>query len=256
MNYQFLSHPLDTNDPGFPGEPTLTIQPSTRIAAGDAYNSSIVHLFNHFGTHFDAPAHFNPHGRSIAELDINHFIYERPLLVDLPKGKASLVEPADLEPLLPRVKNADCLILRTGLEALRQREPQEYAARGCAFSIDGAQYLLDHAPHLKAVGFDFISLASPSNAEHGVKAHQILLGMYSDAYICIIEDMTLAHIDANRLPAPHHRHAAARARCRQRPSQHPCRTRRLSGAHHANHTPLRPLGGHLRPACLAVRLDR
>ena len=116
MNYQFLSHPLDTNDPGFPGEPTLTIQPSTRIAAGDAYNSSIVHLFNHFGTHFDAPAHFNPHGRSIAELDINHFIYERPLLVDLPKGKASLVEPADLEPLLPRVKNADCLILRTGLE--------------------------------------------------------------------------------------------------------------------------------------------
>ena len=90
-------------------------------------------------------------------------------------------------------------ILRTGLEALRQREPQEYAARGCAFSIDGAQYLLDHAPHLKAVGFDFISLASPSNAAHGVKAHQILLGMYSDAYICIIEDMTLAHIDANRL---------------------------------------------------------
>ena len=81
MNYQFLSHPLDTNDPGFPGEPTLTIQPATRIAEGDAYNSSIVHLFNHFGTHFDAPAHFNPHGRSIAELDISHFIYERPLLI-------------------------------------------------------------------------------------------------------------------------------------------------------------------------------
>ena len=32
-----------------------------------------------------------------------------------------------------------------------------------------------------------------------MKAHQILLGMYSDAYICIIEDMALAHIDANRL---------------------------------------------------------
>ena len=199
MNYQFLSYPLDANDPGFPGEPTLTIQPATRIAAGDAYNSSIVHLFNHFGTHFDAPAHFNPHGRSIAELDIGHFIYERPVLIDLPKGKASLVEPADLEPLMPRVADADCLILRTGLEALRHSEPQEYAARGCAFSIDGAQYLLDHAPHLKAVGFDFISLASPANAAHGVKAHQILLGMYSDAYICIIEDMALAHIDASRL---------------------------------------------------------
>ena len=85
------------------------------------------------------------------------------------------------------------------LEALRKRDPQTYAARGCAFSINAARYLLDHAPHLKAVGFDFISLASPANAAHGVKAHQILLGMYSDAYICIIEDIALAHIDASRL---------------------------------------------------------
>ena len=199
MQYHFLSHPLNVADSGFPGEPTLRIEKSTRIADGDAYNSSILHLFNHFGTHYDAPAHFNPNGPTISELPIEHFIYEHPLLIDLPKGEASLVEPADLEPLMPRVADADCLILRTGLEALRHSEPQEYAARGCAFSIDGAQYLLDHAPHLKAVGFDFISLASPSNAAHGVEAHQILLGMYSDAYICIIEDMALAHIDANHL---------------------------------------------------------
>lgn len=199
MSYEFLSYPLDVNDPGFPGEPTLTIQKSTRIADGDAYNSSILHLFNHFGTHFDAPAHFNPNGQSIAELSIDHFIYERPLLVDLPKGKGSLIEPFDLEPLMSMARDADCLILRTGLEAVRKTNSQEYAANGCAFSIDGAQYLLDHAPHLKAVGFDFISLASPANAEHGVKAHQILLGKFSQNYICIIEDMMLAHIDKERL---------------------------------------------------------
>ena len=100
---------------------------------------------------------------------------------------------------MARAAKADCLILRTGLEALRKRDPQTYAARGCAFSINAAQYLLDHAPHLKAVGFDFISLASPSHPDPGVKAHQILLGMYSKHYICIIEDMALAHIDAYRL---------------------------------------------------------
>lgn len=199
MAYTFLSHPLKVGDPGYPGEPTLRVEKSTRIADGDVYNSSILHLFNHFGTHFDAPAHFNPSGATISELSIEHFIYERPVLADLPKGKGALVEPADIGALLPRIEAADCLILRTGLEALRAAEPQEYAANGCAFSIDGAQYLLDHAPHLKAVGFDFISLASPANAEHGVKAHQILLGAFSDDYICIIEDMALAHLDARRL---------------------------------------------------------
>lgn len=199
MQYHFLSHPLNVADSGFPGEPTLRIEKSTRIADGDAYNSSILHLFNHFGTHYDAPAHFNPNGPTISELPIEHFIYEHPLLIDLPKGEASLIEPADLAPYMARAAKADCLILRTGLETLRKRDPQTYAARGCAFSINAAQYLLDHAPHLKAVGFDFISLASPSHPDHGVKAHQILLGMYSKHYICIIEDMALAHIDAYRL---------------------------------------------------------
>lgn len=199
MAYTFLSHQLKVGDPGFPGEPTLTIEKSTRIADGDVYNSSILHLFNHFGTHFDAPAHFNPKGATISELSIDHFVYERPLLVDLPKGKGSLIEAADIAALLPQLEDADCLILRTGLEALRSAVPQEYAATGCAFSIDAAQYLLDHAPQLKAVGFDFISLASPAHPEHGVKAHQILLGKFSSNYICIIEDMALAHLDGQRL---------------------------------------------------------
>lgn len=199
MKAQFLSYPLDADDPGFPGEPTLTIQPSTRIARGDFYNSSILHLFNHFGTHFDAPKHFVDHGASMVELPVERFIYERPLLVDMPKGRGSLVEPSDLAPLMPDVAGADCLIIRTGLESLRASDPAEYAANGCAFSIDAAQYLIDHAPHLKAVGFDFISLASPANAEHGVRAHQILLGMDSPHFICIIEDMMLAHVDKARL---------------------------------------------------------
>ncbi|MDO4637205.1 MAG: cyclase family protein [Lautropia sp.] len=199
MKAQFLSYPLDVNAPGFPGEPTLTVEYRTRINQGDVYNSSVLHLFNHFGTHFDAPKHFVDHGPSLAELPIERFIYDRPLLVDMPKGKRSLVDPADLEPWMPAVAQADCLIIRTGLEALRASDPVEYAANGCAFSIDAAQYLIDHAPHLKAVGFDFISLASPAHAEHGVRAHQILLGMDTRHFICIIEDMMLAHVDRSRL---------------------------------------------------------
>ncbi|MDH3000581.1 cyclase [Chelonobacter oris] len=199
MQYQLLSYPLDIKDPGFPGEPTLSIENCTDTDKGDAYNSSKIHLFNHFGTHFDAPNHFNPQGKTISELPLEQFIYEKPLLLDIPKNETDLIEPDDISPFLSEIQQADCLIIRTGLEKVRYSNPQNYAAKGCAVSISAAQYLIDHAPNLKAIGFDFISLASPSNPEHGIKAHQIMLGMSNENFICIIEDMKLAHIDQYRL---------------------------------------------------------
>ena len=45
--------------------------------------------------------------------------------------------------------------------------------------------------HLKAVALDFVSLASYSDTEDGDLAHQIMLGMYHDRYICIIEDVNM-----------------------------------------------------------------
>ncbi|HDX1103996.1 TPA: cyclase family protein [Pasteurella multocida] len=199
MNYQLLSYPLDIKDPGFPGEPTLTFESSTSIAEGDVYNSAIIHLFNHFGTHFDAPKHFNPNGLSISELPLSTFIYEKLLLVDIPKAPGTLIEPEDLAPYLTQMQQADSLFIRTGLEQLRQTDPQQYAANGGAVSIQAAKYLIDHASHLKAIGFDFISLASPANPEHGVEAHQVMLGMYKPAFICIIEDMKLSQVNSETL---------------------------------------------------------
>lgn len=199
MRYQLLSHPLDVKDPGFPGEPTLTYDICTSIAQGDAYNSAMVHLFNHFGTHFDAPKHFNPNGLSITELPLTQFIYEKPLLIDVPKLPGSLIEPEDLAPHLTEIQQADCLLIRTGLEQLRSTHPQQYAAEGGAVSIQAAKFLIDQASHLKAIGFDFISLASPANAEHGVEAHQVMLGMYKANFICIIEDMKLSQVNKKGL---------------------------------------------------------
>lgn len=199
MNYQLLSYPLDVKDPGFPGEPTLTYDICTSTGQGDVYNSAIIHLFNHFGTHFDAPKHFNPNGLSITELPLTYFIYEKPLLLDLPKSAGSLIEPEDLAPYLMQLKQADCLLIRTGLEQLRAEDPQQYAANGGAVSIQAAKYLIDHASNLKAIGFDFISLASPANPDHGVEAHQVMLGMYKDNFICIIEDMKLSQLNNKNL---------------------------------------------------------
>ncbi|WP_040976680.1 cyclase family protein [Necropsobacter massiliensis] len=199
MGYQYLSYPLDINDPGFPGEPTLSLETCTSIARGDIYNSSKIHLFNHFGTHFDAPWHFNPNGLTITELPLDQFIYNHPLLLDIAKCQGEIIELSDLQPHLMQILQADLLLIRTGLEKVRSENPQEYAANGCAVSIQAAQYLIDYAPNLKAVGFDFISLASPAHPEHGVKAHQIMLGTFSANFICIIEDMQLAGLSSTGL---------------------------------------------------------
>lgn len=199
MQYQLLSYPLDSNDPGFPGEPTLTLQHCTSTEQGDVYNSTIVNLFNHFGTHFDAPRHFNPNGKSITELPLSYFIYEQPLLLDIPKNAGEMIEPEDLSPYLDIIQQADCLILRTGLEQLRYNAPKQYAYNGGAVSIQAAEYLIKNCQNLKAIGFDFISLASPAHPEHGVKAHQIMLGMFSKNFICIIEDMKLSQLNIQGL---------------------------------------------------------
>ena len=38
MNYYLISYPLDIADMGYPGEPTLSIEASSRIDKGDHYN--------------------------------------------------------------------------------------------------------------------------------------------------------------------------------------------------------------------------
>ncbi|MFA9498964.1 cyclase family protein [Mannheimia sp. E30BD] len=199
MTYQYLSYPLDVNDPGFPGEPTLSLETCTSTDKGDVYNSSKIHLFNHFGSHFDAPRHFNPNGVTITELPLSQFIYEKPLLLDIPKQSGQMIEPEDLQPHLAAIQQADLLLIRTGFEQLRKENPSEYAHNGGAVSIQCAEFLIKNVSNLKAIGFDFISLASPAHPDHGVKAHQVMLGMYSSNFICIIEDLMLSEVNAEKL---------------------------------------------------------
>ena len=197
--YTLLSHLVDQTDDGYPGEPTLLIENKTRIANGDAYNSAVLHLFNHFGTHMDAPKHFVDSGASIAELPLARFIYEKPLLLDIQKSFGELLEMADVVPHHAKIKQADLLMIRTGIGQYRSSQSQRYSAEGTAISTALAHYLVSEFPHLKALGLDSISLASPAHPAHGISAHQAILGAFSEHFICVIEDMALAHVDASRL---------------------------------------------------------
>ncbi|MBO9608639.1 MAG: cyclase family protein [Paenibacillaceae bacterium] len=199
MKYRKLSYEMRTDAPGWPGSYSMEIEPYSLIDRGAVANQYQVKLLNHFGSHMDGPRHFNNRGPRLAEMPIETFIYERPLLLDIPLRAMEQVTVEHLLPFRHRIAAADLLMIRSGFAAERTRNPQQYANRGPSFRADCCRYMMDHFRNLKAVAMDWISLATPSLLEDGVLAHQYLLGVYHDHYICIMEDVNFDGIAAGEL---------------------------------------------------------
>lgn len=190
--YQLLSYPLKKGDPTWPGNPTLDITQHKTIETGASANTCTIHLFDHYGTHFDAPFHFNPKGPAIASLPLDRFLFDSPLLLDIPKLAGEKLEPEDLIPYEDRIASCDLLLIRTGFWKLRIAAPDVYEQNGPGVSSRTARYLMDHFTDLKAIGLDFVSLASFSDPADGNLAHRYMLGTFHPHFICIIEDINLS----------------------------------------------------------------
>ena len=193
-----ISYPLRADVPGWPGNEIYEIQPVRAMANGDVNNSRILRMHEHYGTHMDAPLHFNANGPAIAELPFDWFFYERPLLLDIPKGDMGKVGPEDLEPHAERIAQADFLMIRTGYGPLRATDPKRYQMESPAITSAGCRYLVENfGGSLKTVAMDFQSLGNASDTSgDGVEAHRWLLGSYTEHFICAIEDANLADVPA------------------------------------------------------------
>jgi kynurenine formamidase len=192
-----LSYEIDPAHPGWPGNPTYRWEQLSSIAAGDVANYGVLSVCDHFGSHLDAPNHFNDEGRKIADVPLERFVYDRPRLVDVPKTNGELVTRAELEAHDDIVREADLLLIRTGWSSVRATEPRRYAAEGPGVAPDACEYLIDQ-PGLGAIALDTISLAAYRRRDpEGILAHQILCGVgRGDRYVIIIED-----VDLSRYPA-------------------------------------------------------
>ncbi|MFT4006529.1 MAG: cyclase family protein [Lacrimispora sp.] len=198
MNY-LLSYPVKKGDPTWPGNPTFELTANTSISHGDAANTAMIHLFNHYGTHIDGPLHFYSGGLPLYRLPLERFLYEKPFLAHIPKGPEEKIEPEDLSPYEKEIEDSDLLLIRTGFWKIREEDPKTYENHGPAVSSRTAKYLVERFPNLKAIALDFVSLASYSDSADGDLAHQYMLGMYHDYFICIIEDVNLSHAPSGRL---------------------------------------------------------
>jgi kynurenine formamidase len=196
---KLLSYVLTGSSPGWPGNPALSLEPYSAIARGDACNTFMVHLHNHCGTHFDAPNHFIAGGPTISELPLDRFIYEQPLLLDIPKTDREKITAGDLRAYEDRIAGCDLLLLRTGFSRYRTEDPARYGSEGPGISPDCAEYLVSSFKKLKAIAVDFVSIASYRDQAGGNETHRILLGGRDGHYICAIEDVNLAVVNPGAL---------------------------------------------------------
>jgi len=190
--YLKLSYDLtvDTVIPmeGFP----LKLKRASSIEKGEISNTFYFEVNNHAGSHIDAPNHFYQNGKRIADFDISSFVFEKPLVIDVPKQDSELITSVDLEPFYSRISNCDLLLLRTGFSRYRNSQPLRYARKNPGLSGEAATFIKENCKGMRALAIDSISMAAAERLKEGIEAHRILLG---DRHrpILLIEDINLKY---------------------------------------------------------------
>ncbi|MDO4343279.1 MAG: cyclase family protein [Eubacteriales bacterium] len=190
MSYKFLSYKLTKTSAACIGAVRPEFKQTRHVTEGWAQNEWEITIPNHLGTHMDAPNHHYDNGIKIADLEMDRFVYEKPYIVDVPKGFSELITVEDLKPFAEEIAKCDLLMLRTGHSKYHDTDEYTYAAKGPGLSSQAAEYINKNFENVKGVFCDFIMLAAYTDIEDGNKAHKWLLGEWSDHYCTIIEDAT------------------------------------------------------------------
>lgn len=192
--FRLLSLPLRSDDPSWPGAPPpARTEVYSAISQGDVANQTVIHLFSHSGTHLDAPKHFNDAGAIAADLPIESYIFFKPTVIEIPRGRDGAITRADLEPFTEQIKAADIVCLRTGWSAQRSTDPATYAEFGPRITTDAAQFFMDNFPDLRGIAIDAVSIAAPHFVEDARKAHWIFTGVGREdgRFILLFEDLRI-----------------------------------------------------------------
>jgi arylformamidase len=193
-----MSYELASDTPTYRDNPPVELRPFRSIADGDVANLVTLTTINHNGTHVDAPAHFDPAGQRLDQLDPATFAFWRPALIDVPKGPNELITADDLEPYAALIDGADLVAVRTGFGGLlRDSDPELYGQQGPGFA-ESAGFFLRQFPALRGLAMDIISAGAPAHRDEAVAFHRAALGSdvpgAANAFVLLVED---CRIDAD-----------------------------------------------------------
>ncbi len=160
---------------------TQEISPQTKVFPGSpqphfiqwakldvhGYDSEVMVLSTHTGTHMDAPSHFVRNGRSIDKIAVDRCI-SKAILFKIPKESNETINLEDIVDLQQSIEENDIVIFSTGWE--RKVKDENYFSNP-GLSEEVANLLVDKRVNM--VGIDGPSMDVSTNTGFGV--HKILL---------------------------------------------------------------------------------
>lgn len=168
----------------WPGDPAVSIDPSSRISRGDSANVSSLHMGSHTGTHVDPPFHFIDGGATAEALPLDALVGDA-VVADL-GAVDDTIGVADLEALnLP--DGVARVLFRTSNSSLWTSTPVPFPERYVSLSVEGARWIV--ARGIRLVGTDFLSIEARGAPGHPVHTTLLRPG------IVIVEGLALASVE-------------------------------------------------------------
>jgi kynurenine formamidase len=113
----------------------------------------------HHGTHIDAPLHFIPSGRAIADISLEE-LSGPAICVDLIRTEPTAITAADLDANGTAVQEGDVVFLHTGWGRWFVDDPRKYS-RHPYLDLSAAHWLTAHRAKLVAVDFPSPDMPAP-----------------------------------------------------------------------------------------------
>ncbi len=169
MKYIMLSYMLEESSPVHIGLQEPQIIPNAQISKGGGYNSYIINVENHSGTHVDAPGHFLEGGKIISEYKPDELVFNNPLILEVPKKQNELIKLEEVSNL--NLEGINCIFFRTGFGKYREKDSETYLTSNPGIESELVYWLRKNYPEIKCIGIDCISMSSYQKPEEGKKAH-------------------------------------------------------------------------------------
>ena len=174
-----LTHILTSTMPVFDESEQLSITPLTTIK-NDGFKITNLNIFSHNGTHIDAPSHILENGKSLNDFPLEKFIGQA-IVINTQNSNSNVITLDLIKNHITTTKsNFDFIIFNTGFH--KHFNNDIYLTDYPYLSSESAKFI--SLLPIKGVGFDTISLDSPTN--HNLTNHKIFL----ENEIILIENLT------------------------------------------------------------------
>ena len=176
-----LTLTISENIPTFPGSP----QPSfiqDKNVKNDGYNSELLFLSSHTGTHLDAPYHFQEKGEKIHEISLKRFVSSAILVKSRKKGDQPITKTdiQKFEKKHGKIPSGSTVIFWTGWQKMIKNI--SYFIRNPGLSTAAAKYLVSKKINLVGTDSPSIDLGKDKR----FPAHHI----FSKNNVLIVENLT------------------------------------------------------------------